>query len=198
MSLATTFRLAIFSVFMFTCAAVSQAQVARTIIVEYFTNTRCGICGFTNPPFYDNLEDHPDALHIAYHPSAPYSTCILNQHNVAGNDDRTIYYNTYGSTPDFFFQGVFTLGAANASSFDPYEGQMSVAEMKVVQTNREEADSIKVEVVVSTAGTHSLSTQRLYVALVEDTIFYNAPNGEDEHYDVFRTALTDVFLKCKF
>lgn len=166
------------------------AQVPRKIVVEHFTNTVCGICAFRNPPFYVNLANQGDALHIAYHPSAPYSSCILNQHNVAGNDDRTLYYNTYGSTPDFFFQGVFTIGDVSLPTvFDPYEGMTSPATIRIVQTAIE-TDSINVRVVVETNSTHSLAPQRLYVALVEDTVFYNAPNGENEHYDVFRTALT--------
>lgn len=172
------------------CALSVHGQVSRTIIVEHFTNTRCGICAFNNPPFFTNLVNQGDALHIAYHPSAPYSTCLLNNHNVAGNDDRTVYYNTYGSTPDFFFQGVFTLGAGDASKFDPYEGQMSPASIDIIQTNTEAQDSIHFRVVVRTEASHSLPMQRLYVAVVEDTVFYMAPNGEDEHFNVFRTALT--------
>ncbi|MFT7589833.1 MAG: hypothetical protein ACI959_002053 [Limisphaerales bacterium] len=170
--------------------AESEAQVARKIIVEHFTNTRCGICGFKNPPFYANLQSQGDALHIAYHPSAPYNNCVLNLHNVAGNDDRTNYYNTYGSTPDFFFQGVFTSGDVSvATVFDPYEAKMSAASIRIVQTNYG-TDSINVQTIVETNSTHALDPQRLYIALVEDTVFYNAPNGENEHYDVFRTALT--------
>jgi len=173
---------------------VLLAQVPKTVVVEHFTNTRCSICASRNPGFYNNLENHPDIIHIAYHPSSPYSTCVLNNHNVSENDDRTKYYNIYGSTPKFTIQGdniPSSQNVSNPSLFTPYTGQTSP--MSISMTHEKfGSDSMQVRVVIKTEATHSLSNSRLFVALVEDTIAYVAPNGENFHYDVFRKALTNI------
>lgn len=183
----------------FLCCALSTfafrpaaAQVPATTVVEHTTNTVCGICASRNPGFYDNLEDHPHILHLAIHPSSPYSSCILNQHNTAENDARTDYYGIYGSTPKFVIQGELLPVSADLTDpaiFDPYEGGTSPASLSLRQW-KYGADSVRVRVVVRTETAHGLGTLRLFVALAEDTIFYHAPNGEDLHFDVFREALT--------
>ena len=80
----------------------SYSQVEKTVVVEHFTNTKCGICASKNPAFYDVLNDYPNVLHIAYHPSSPYSTCAFSMHNHAENDARANYYGVYGPTPQFY------------------------------------------------------------------------------------------------
>ena len=81
------------------------AQVEQKVIIEHFTNTRCGICASRNPAFYQTLAYYPQALHIAYHPSSPYSSCAFNMHNSSENDQRTYFYNIYGGTPRAVIQG---------------------------------------------------------------------------------------------
>lgn len=171
-----------------------HAQVPRNIIVEHTTNTLCGICAARNPGFYTNLAANPNVLHLAIHPSSPYTACIFNQHNVSENDSRTNYYGIYGGTPRLVIQGdVISTGAdySSASIFSPYTGQLTEASITITQTKYSQ-DSIHVQVSVKTEASHSYGNLRLFVALAEDTIAYNAPNGETEHYDVFRKALTAV------
>lgn len=171
-----------------------QAQVPKNVIVEHTTNTLCSICAGRNPGFYSNLASNPAISHISIHPSSPYSACILNQHNVSENDGRTNYYSVYGGTPRLIIQGdVISTGAdySSATIFAPYTGQTTEASIAIQQT-KYQSDSIQVQVVVKTEASHSYGNLRLFVALAEDTVFYNAPNGENEHYDVFRKALTPV------
>jgi len=80
------------------------AQVQKNVVVEHFTNTRCGICASRNPGFFTNLNNNPDVIHLAIHPSSPYSSCVFNQHNSVDNDDRTNYYGIYGGTPRLVVQ----------------------------------------------------------------------------------------------
>ncbi len=171
-----------------------SAQVPQKIIVEHFTNTRCGICSSRNPGFYTNLENQGEALHISFHPSSPYSNCVLNNHNSSENDARTNYYNNYGSTPKFVVQGDRITGGIDVSKpelFTPYEGMTSPVELKINQ-QLDGTDSIHSEVVVKAVASNTLGTVKLFVAVAEDTVFYNAPNGENEHYDVFREAMTAI------
>ena len=175
------------------CTGTLSAQVDKNVIVEHFTNTRCGICGFQNPALFDNLNNNPDILHLSTHPSSPYSNCILNQHNVAENDARTNFYNIYGSTPRIVIQGqVYTQSASNwgnSNLFDGYLNQMTPASIAIQQSKTDEL--IEAQITLTTEGTHDLGDLHLYIVLAEDTIFYDAPNGEDQHYNVFRKNVSE-------
>ena len=169
-------------------------EVPKRVIVEHFTNTKCGICASRNPGFYTNLEAQDNVLHIAIHPSSPYNTCVFNTHNVADNDGRTNYYGVYGGTPRLVIQGAVISGSANyanSSLFAPYLNQTSPVSLRILQ-QKYGSDSIVSTVIIKTVASHTLSSQRLFVGLAEKTVNYNAPNGEAVHHDVFRKALTGV------
>ncbi len=162
------------------------------MVVEHFTNTKCSVCATRNPGFYTNYNAQTGVIHLAVHPSSPYSTCVLSQHNAAENDARTNYYAIYGSTPRLVIQGVVISSGANYSSssiFTPYLGQMSPASIKIRQTKYGN-DSIRSRIVIKTEALHNLGNLKLFVALAEDTLNYTGSNGEPVHYDVFRKSLT--------
>lgn len=178
------------------------SQSPRNIIIEHFSNTYCSICASRNPGFYSTLSGYPQVIHIAFHPSAPYSSCTFSQQNVSENDARTQYYNAYGSTPRIAVQGTI-LGASNpllpSGYLDPLVGQTAPMEVTI---NQQEitADSIRVTIDINTTDNNTLPQQLLlFAGITQDTVFYNAPNGENLHYDVFRKALTqatgDLFSK---
>ncbi|MEL7339854.1 MAG: T9SS type A sorting domain-containing protein, partial [Bacteroidota bacterium] len=169
------------------------AQAPRTIVVEHFTNTRCSICASRNPGFLTNLNNEDSVLHLTFHPSAPYNSCIHYLHNPAGNDGRTNYYDIYGGTPRLVIQGEVVSPSTNYSSssiFDAYRSATSPFSIRIEQNK--DADSMRVRVIVKTLESHNLTNLRLMVAAVEDTIFYSAPNGESAQYNVFRQELTDI------
>lgn len=168
------------------------SQVPKKVVVEHFTNTKCSVCASRNPGFYTNLNSQTGIIHLAVHPSSPYSGCLLNQHNVSENDARTNYYGIYGSTPRLVIQGVVISSQADYSSasiFAPHLGQTSPASIKIVQSKYGN-DSIRSRIVIKTEASHSLSNLNLFVALAEDAITYTGSNGEPMHYDVFRKSLT--------
>lgn len=169
-----------------------HAQVPKKVVVEHFTNSKCSICASLNPGFYTNLNKQKDVIHLAIHPSSPYSACVLSQHNVVENDGRTNYYGVYGSTPRLVIQGVVIASNANYSSsaiFTPYLNQTSPASIRIVQTKFGK-DSIRSRIVIKTEASHSLGALSLFVALAEDTLNYKGSNGEPVHYDVFRKSLS--------
>ena len=166
-------------------------QVPQKAIAEHFTNTRCSICGRKNPDFFTNLNNNPSVLHMSVHPSSPYASCVLNQHNVSENDARTRYYNIYGATPRVVVQGKVLGTSTDLSSpsiFAAALGKMSPIEINISQ-QRKGSDSLQVDVIVKAVAVHALDSQQLFAAILEDTIFYSAPNGENTHYNVFRKAL---------
>jgi hypothetical protein len=171
---------------------LSQAQNSATL-VEHFTNTVCSVCASRNPGLYNNLRSQKDVLHIAYHPSSPYSSCILNQHNKSANDARTNYYNVYGGTPRIVLNGVVQSSSSNYASTDIFTPFKNIATNLSILVNQiVEGDLIKSTISVKRLTTATLGNLKLHVMYVEDTLFYNAPNGESQHYDVFRKAATNI------
>jgi hypothetical protein len=170
------------------------AQVERKVIIEHFTNTRCGICASRNPAFFQTLEDYPQVQHIAYHPSAPYSNCVFNQHNPAENDERTNYYGIYGATPRVVIQGE-VIPSQNplirADQIDEKLGGQSDYQVTVTKTPINTNRSKVTVSVTKVSGSSDAQTLKVYVALAEETINYNAPNGEDVHHNVFRRKVID-------
>ena len=164
-------------------------ELKRTIIVEHFTNTRCIVCASRNPGFYSALSQNSDVLHIAYHPSSPYSTCLFSTQNKSENDARTKFYNVFGGTPTFVINGIQKSSSdiQNASIYNSFSNQTSPLSV-VVKLESSGSDSLSVKVVIKAVAQHDLTNLSLYVPLVEDTVSYAAPNGEKEHYDVFRKS----------
>lgn len=174
--------------------SVAFAQAPKQVLIEHFTNTYCSVCGNANPNLNTNVASHPDVLRITYHPSSPYASCTLNQHNISGNDDRTNQYGIYGATPRIVIQGEVqspsTSSFSSPTLFDDYSGEMSPVSFEIT-TDTSDVDSISVNVVITVEDQLDIIHQNpiLYVGLAEDTIFFNAPNGEDLHHNVFRKEL---------
>lgn len=183
----------LFSFYVLLALSIS-AQSPRTIIVEHFTNSRCSICAANNPAFYQTMAAYPQVLHIAFHPSAPYSNCIFSQQNPVENDARTNFYGAYGSTPKVAVQGKL-LTASNPiitnTTLDTVLGQTSPVEVNALE-EFVTSDSIRVTVKVKTTGVGSPSSALLFAGVAEEPVLYNAPNGENVHHDVFRKALSSI------
>lgn len=177
-----------------TLLAGSQAQTAKKfILLEHFTNSRCSVCASKNPAFYNTISNYEnDVHHIAYHPPIPYNNCIFYLANPTENAARGDYYNLDGS-PKLFINGTAAPGGsqlvttatlnANLGLFSPL--QVVVAESG--DLNR--TATITVKTVGSEVPAGNL---RLFVAVVEKVVNYNAPNGENVHHDVFREMLPDI------
>lgn len=166
-------------------------EISKRILVEHFTNTRCSVCAARNPGFYEAKKQKSDVLHIAYHPSSPYNNCLFSTQNKVENDARTNHYDLYGGTPTFCINGDIKSSSEvqNVAVYNPYENQTSPISI-VVEITPAGSDSISVLVEVKAVSAHTLTNLSLYVPVIEDTVFYNAPNGEKQHYDVFRKSFS--------
>ncbi|HLP19425.1 MAG TPA: Omp28-related outer membrane protein [Chitinophagales bacterium] len=168
------------------------AQSPKTVLFEHFTNTKCSICASRNPGFYSVLSGYPQVLHIAFHPSSPYASCYFSLQNAAENNDRTNFYNVFGSTPRFVLNGKILPSAdpvITTTTIDTTLNQTSPVEI----SDTEElvtSDSVKVRVVVRTTGAITDPQMVLFAGATQDTVQYSAGNGEQLHHDVFRKALT--------
>lgn len=165
--------------------------VPRTVVVEHFTNTKCSVCASRNPSFYQTLSQQNDVLHIAYHPSSPYSACGFSKHNPVENDSRTNFYGVYGSTPRLVIQGNVVPANANYASaalYTPYAGVFSAFDISV-KTQRS-SDSLFVRIAIRQVDTFAAANSlALFAGIAEDTVQFSGGNGEKTHYDVFRKSV---------
>ncbi|UTW62763.1 T9SS type A sorting domain-containing protein [bacterium SCSIO 12741] len=190
-------RIPFFLALLFMMMNEAQAQVPKTVMVEHFTNTRCGICGSRNPSFINYISSRSDILHMSVHPSRPYNTCFLNNHNPSENDSRTQFYSgVFGSTPRIVVGGsviAANVNYASMNTYSPYTGQTSPISIAIDPIGYEQStEMLKFRVVLHTEASHSLGNLSLLLAVTEDTVFFAAPNGENRHYNVFRQSATDV------
>lgn len=171
--------------------ATGFAQIARTAIVEHFTNTSCSICATNNSSYYNILTNYPDAVHISFHPSAPYVSDFFNQQNQTENDARTNFYGVYGGTPRLVVNGqVITNTALNSTLNSVSSGFSNFSiELSQVQTG---PSSFSVKCKVEKHSADTTINALLFIGASEDTIFQTTINGETVHYNVFRKAISAV------
>ncbi len=169
----------------------AQTQAKRYILLEHFTNTPCSICGSQNPGFFNTIANFPDDVHhISYHTQFPYSTCIFYQANTVQNSARTAFYNI-SSTPRVLRNGLNASSASQVTSavLQGLQGQTSPIVVAVSETGTTNRSAT---IQVHTLGEAPGGNLRLFVALAEREIQYNAPNGETLHHNVFRRMLTNI------
>lgn len=182
----TTVILVVFSIVVF-------AQVEKKVIVEHFTNSVCPICASKNPALYSLLEDYPQVIHIAFHPSAPYSSCIFSQFNPIENDARTNYYGIYGSTPWVVVQGDVIPPATpmlTAAQLDMKLNMLSDYDI-VIKHYYTDSDTVEVITTIKRVSGEPQSGLTYRGFLTEKMVDYTSPNGETQHPDVFRKMVTE-------
>lgn len=167
------------------------SQVEKKVIVEHFTNSRCSTCASQNPGLYSVLDDYPDVMHIAYHPSSPYPDCKFNLHNPQENDNRAYFYGVYGATPRAVLQGEvisFQSPLVKPEQIDAKLGGTS--DYKVTMTKTElSGNNNKIMLEIERVSGSEYETILVYAGLAEKEVNYEAPNGEDLHHDVFRKVI---------
>lgn len=170
----------------------AQQSVKRYVTLEHFTNSKCPICANKNPAFYTLINQYPnDIHHIAVHPPYPYNTCVFYQANTTENTARAALYSIQG-TPQVAVNGVLApLGSTllPAATLQAQLNQTSPLYVKVTETG---GSSRTVNIEARSVGNVPAGNYKLYVAVVEKQINYNAPNGETVHHDVFRKMLPDI------
>ncbi len=173
------------------CSAVVAQPVIKNVIAEHFTNTYCPPCASRNGGFYANLHQYPQVLHISYHPSLPYPACPLNQSNKIENDDRTNYYGIFGATPRIVIQGKVISGSADYEDTALLQSELNKNTAFDIEMSMQQVspNSIDVKAVIIKKAASSIVNLELYGAIVEDTLFFTANNGETLHPNVFRRSI---------
>lgn len=168
-----------------------QAQAPRIPLVEHFTNTVCSNCSRGNPILFTALDDLGDeVVHISYHSRTPYTSCVFYQHNRVQADARRDQYNV-GFTPQAILNGTFN-GGGNAM-MTPAEARAAAQGGSPISLDVQQrwiaGDTLEVGVKVDFDQTLAAGDYDIFVTIVEKTVNYNAPNGEQIHRNVFRAML---------
>jgi hypothetical protein len=171
--------------------SIFAQNVKKYVLMEHFTNTNCGTCGFSNPSFFDviKVETNKDVHHLAIHPSIPYSDCALYQANKAPQDKRSNLYALPG-TPRVSVNGAATTSVSNisATTLSTEAAKTSPVSVKVTETSG--VAGITASITIKTANDIPAGDYRLFVAVVEKKVNYKGRNTETVHYNVFRKFLT--------
>ena len=77
--------------------------------------------------------------------------------------------------------------------YNEFKNQTTPIDLKV-KVAKLGTDQIEVTFEAKAVSNNTVGTVFYFIALVEDTVFYNAPNGEKIHHDVFRKSFTNAGL----
>ena len=169
---------------LFSTSAWAQ-NVKRIPLVEHFTNTHCGICSNKNPAMFNTLSMYEGEVHhIAYHPPYPYTDCLFYNDNKTENQSRSDYYNVSGS-PRVYLNGERTSGSLLLPESKLTDALELTSPVQLILSENQ-GNNRNVDVTVRTVGNMPSGIYKLYLAVVESEIDYDAPNGETLHHDVFR------------
>lgn len=187
-------RLFILAIGFLSAFQLMAQEVPKKIVLEHFTNTRCSICASKNPAFFNTIDAYSEVIHVAYHPTSPYPNCLFASHNVPDNNGRTDFYSILGSTPRVVINGAVVNIATPMISDNRIQMDQNLTTPFSISTTQQRLSGnvLETTIVVSTVAPTALTTARLYVALSEKTNGYNAPNGENEHHNVFRKSMNGV------
>jgi len=171
----------------------AQSLPKRYVLLEHFTNSRCGVCASKNPAFYALIDQYPnDVRHLSIHPSVPYSDCKIYLANPTQNNARMAAYGING-TPRVALNGNLvpvSTPLLPATTLQAAFGQVSPIAIEVHEggTNPNKTAAITVRMV----GDPPAGPHKLFVAVAESTVNYASPNGETKHHDVFHAMLTNI------
>jgi hypothetical protein len=172
--------------------SIGAQNVKKYVLLEHFTNTRCGICAGSNPAFFTaiNVEANKNVHHVSIHSSTPYNDCKFYVANKTEQDARADFYVLPG-TPRVSVNGaalanVSNITANSIQTFAVETSPLSVLVTETTGTNRTATIKLK------TVGSLPTGTHKLNVAIVEKKVDYAGPNGETVHHNVFRKWLNNA------
>jgi len=159
----------------------------RRSMYELFTSGTCGPCVGAN----DMLDGwyplhHDEVCLVRYHTSWPGSGDIFYAANPSQNGSRTSFYSVTG----------VPRAVLNGNSLSSWSGSDALALSEAgsyvgLEVELMPIDSGQVQVTVFCEEPTYSGTLDLVVVLIEDSLYYVAPNGQTDFYEVMRYMLPD-------
>ncbi len=186
------------SVFLYSCesndAPVTYSSISgnttNKVLVEMFTNTSCIPCVVANQ-YLDALTDTNIIIirtHTTLYPNDPFYL-----YNTTDNGVRQTYYNSANANPRAFLLGIF-MGNYNANNWtNSLNTQLATSRTMGITINRTYDSTSRagyLNISINQTSGANVGDLVYHIALTEDELFYNAPNGEDIFEQVLRDLLT--------
>lgn len=167
----------------------------RVVLIEEVTNAGCG-CARGLDPGLDSLlawHGHESVVCIRYNGWWPWPYDQLYLDNPAEIEARVNYYGIT-AMPSVVIDGEVLPRICDAIPVPAIcEERIGVpSPLKVVAVDSRDADSFYVNVTVIAEEDPQADSLALRVAVVEDSIYYEAPNTLNYHDHTFRTMLPDT------
>ena len=185
-------KLIISSIFCFLLFTAHAQHVPKKILVEQFSNSRCGICASRIPQLRQNMSAFTEHIQlISYFTAVPYSNCVIHQANREGVNHRATYYGVVGS-PTVHVNGQRVnsgQGLVPPTYFEERKDETSPLGIDVVIETGNELISL---VRLQGHGDIPTGPKRLHVLVVERYVETTALSNYRDHYQVFRKHLTPL------
>lgn len=170
------------------CVFATQADVVaqkRVPLVQHFTNTKCPICVNGNARLRNGFSNINNYNLITYYPSVPYSSCPLHQYEKNANQARQDKYEIRSTPKAVLGERVYFYSEANSLAVKANE--MAEEDTPIaVQVAESGEESRTIAVKLEGLGDVGEDSLRLFVAMVEKELDFDADNGEKKHHNVFR------------
>ncbi len=167
----------------------------RVVLVEQATNAGCGCAGVLDPGLDSlfTLYGHEAVVCIRYNGWWPWEYDALYLDNPLEIEARVDYY-AMTEMPTILIDGEPTPRLCDANSFPGrLEQRFAVSSpLEVLAVGSQDVDSFYVDVRVIADSDPGADTLMLRVAVVEDSVYYNAPNTKKYWRHTFRTMLPDT------
>jgi hypothetical protein len=179
--------------FLFLMPPASRAAV-RTVLIEQSMNAGCGCAGALNPSLDSLFAEygHVDVVNIRYHGDSPWQFDPYFWANPAEATARYVYYSL-SLMPTPIVDGQVLPKVCEIESIWELldEDLASPSPMKLVAGDSLSGDSCFVQVSLIAEQAITTDTLMLRAAVIEDSIYYEAPNGQTVLNGVFRKFLPD-------
>lgn len=176
-------------------SAGSALSARRTVLMEQATNGGCGCAGILDPGM-DSLfvkYGHEAIVCIRYNDDHPWAYDELYAYNPTQIDERIAYY-PMPTMPTLVIDGELSERVCDANSLpEKFEQRFTVPSPLVTAASGSmDVDSFYVDIQVIAEEDPQADTLKLRVAVVEDSVYYDAPNTKQYWRYTFRTMLPNM------
>lgn len=169
-----------------------QAQVKKRVVLEHFSNTESLECAEKNRTILGVLSEHREVIHLTFYPSNLSNKCYFYTQNPSEYDGRSHYNRVMKHAPGLVLNGrLLSDSAVENATFDTLENEFSPVAV-YVKVQQITPDSFSIAAAMRAYDTIRVDLGRLFIGIVEDTVWHQTTNGEAYHVSVVRAALTPV------
>lgn len=168
------------------------------VLIELFTNTSCIPCVPANQ-YLDNIfflqgvTNNDANVEIIRVHTTLFAGDPFYLFNPEVNNARQTYYNAANSNPRGYLLGAF-MGAFNSSNWTSLiNGKLGTANdyaFTIGHNYNSASNTGTLNVQAFQLSGATINDLRLFVAVIENELYYNAPNGETEFDNTLRDMLT--------